>query len=161
MPCIILKPLDSSSFQIEFPLTGVPHCSYIKGLLDAAPDGDALVEVPHSDEIILKFICGFLDVHKDDAPVEEGWEKLKPRELTQWDKDNLLPISKLPLINLLKAFNFLGCQLGLNAASTYVGQVLITKTEKEVQEYFGVFREFTKEEEEMVKAKYPGISSFF
>lgn len=43
----------------------------------------------------------------------------------------------------------------LNCVATYIGQILVTKNEKEVQEYFGVHREFSKEEEEQVKAKYP------
>jgi hypothetical protein len=156
MPVIILTPLGNPDIKVTFPMEGVPHCSYVKGMLDAAPDGDAEIEVPHADEIILSFITRFLQAHKDDAPVEEGWEKLKPRELTEADKKELLPIVGVALVNLLKAFNFLGCQLGLNATATYLGQVLVTKNEQEVQSYFGIFRTFSKEEEEQVKAKYPG-----
>lgn len=159
MPIILLKAA-TSDYKQDLPAGAVPHCSYIKGLLEAAPDGDAEIEVGHTDETLIKFMCSFLDQHKDDAPVEEGWEKQKPRELSQWDKDNLVPITRIALVNLMKAFNFIGCQIGLNATATYVGQVLVTKSEKEVMDYFGVYREFTKEEEEQVKAKYP-VSSLY
>lgn len=100
-------------------------------------------------------MCGFLEHHQNDPEVGEGWENEKSRELTDWDKTNLTPIVGMKLVDLLKASNFISCQMMLNAVATYVGQVLAPKNEKEVQEYFGVFREFTKEEEEQVKAKYP------
>ena len=154
MPVILLKAAVGD-YKQDLPPGAIPHCSYIKGLLEAAPDGDAEIITEHSDEILIKWICAFLDRHKDDEPVLEGWEKSKPRELTQADKDSLLPIVGIALVNLLKACNFLGSQIALNAVATYVGQVLVTKNEKEVQEYFGVFREFTPAEEQQVREKYP------
>ena len=157
MPIIVLKSVDGQAFQMELPDGTAKHCSYVKGLLDAAPDGDAEIEVVHSDEVIIRFICDFLQRHKDDAEVEVGWEKLKPRELTDADKAALLPIVGIALVNLMKACNFLGSQITLNAVATYVGQVLVTKNEKEIQQYFNVFREFTPEEEKQVKEKYPSM----
>lgn len=143
----------------ELPAGAIKHCNYVAAMIEAVPDSDADILVPHTDHKLIKFICAFLEQHKDDEEVGEGWEKKKPRELTEWDKTNLEPIVGIPLVDLMKASNFLGSQLMLNAVATYVGTILVTKNEKEVQEYFGVFREFTKEEEEQVKAKYP--SPFF
>jgi hypothetical protein len=86
--------------------------------MEAAPESDAEIDVPHADEVLIKFICGFLEQHKDDEEVGEGWEKQKPRELIAWDKANLAPIVGLALVNLLKvtqdwfSFSFLpGLQL--------------------------------------------------
>lgn len=149
-------------YQQLFPMGAVQHCNYIQGLLKAVEDTPVdpnappeVIEVPHADEQTIKFICGFLEAHQNDEPVKEGWEKEKPRELTAQDKAEFTPIVGMALVGLLKATNFLGCQMALNATATYVGQIIVTKNEQEVQDYFGVYREFTKEEEEQVKAKYP------
>lgn len=133
----------------------VKHCNYVKGILEASDENEVTVEIPHSDPKIIDFMADFLEKHKDDEEVTDGWEKQKPRALTPEDKEGLQKFVGLELVNLLKAANFIGSQLMLNAVATYVGQVLVTKNEQEVQAYFGVQREFTKEEEEQVKAKYP------
>jgi hypothetical protein len=142
-------------FKKDFPSDAIKHASYIKGLVEAAPEGDAELEVPHANEALVNVIVQFAEAHNADEEVTEEWIKQKPRELTEGDKALFTPIVGIQLVNLLKAANFIGFQMLLNAAATYVGQILVTKNEKEVQEYFGVFREFTKEEEDQVKAKYP------
>jgi hypothetical protein len=154
IPKITLKAMKDDYEQV-LPEVGLKHCSYIKGLVEAAPDSDSDVAVPHADETLIRFMCAFLEQHANDDPVEEGWEKKKPRELTEWDTANLMPIVGMPLVDLLKASNFIGCQMMLNAVATHVGQVLLTKGEQEVKNYFGVDRTWTKEEEEQVKAKFP------
>ncbi len=148
------EEVEAYYFQ-ELPPGAIKHCHYISGMIDAVPDSCADILVPHTDHLLIKFICAFLQEHQDDEEVADDWAKKKPRELTEWDKTNLEPIVGIPLVDLLKASSFLGCQLMLNAVATYVGSILVTKNEKEVQDYFGVYREFTKEEEEQVKAKYP------
>jgi hypothetical protein len=140
--------------SMPLPDLAIKHCSYVKGLLEAAPDSDATIDVPHADAKSIDFLVGFLEQHKDDEEVLEGWEKQKPRELTPWDKAALGEFVGIPLVSLLKASNFLGSQMMLNAVARYVGEILVTKNEKEVQDYFGVHRDFTKDEEEQVKAKY-------
>jgi len=154
MSKVTLKAVQDE-FKKEFPADAVKHASYVKGLLEAAPDSDSELEVPHANEAVINVIVAFAEAHKADEEVTEEWTKQKPRELTEGDKALFIPIVGMQLVNLLKATNFLGFQMLLNAAATYTGQVLVTKNEKEVQEYFGVFREFTKEEEDQVKAKYP------
>lgn len=142
-------------YKDELKESDVKHFSYVKGLIEAAPDGDAEIEVPHADEAIIKTILVFAEQHSNDEEVSESWTKEKPRDLTDADKANFAPHVGMALVNLLKAANFLGNQMLLNAAATYVGQIIVTKNEKEVQDYFGVHREITKEEADAVQAKYP------
>jgi len=153
MSTITLKATVGDYSQL-FPAGAVKHCVYIARLLDAA-EGDATIEVPHADEAIIKFMCEFLEQHKDDPTVPPEWEKQKPIDLTEWDKEHLTPIVGLKLIDLMKASDFLACQLMLNAVAKHVGEILVNKNELEVQEYFGVPATFTKEQEEEVKKKYP------
>jgi hypothetical protein len=145
----------ADQFKAELKQEDVKHFSYIKGLMEAAPDCDAEIDVPHADAAIIQTIITFADQHSNDPEVNPEWTKEKPRELTEGDKANFAPHVGMALVNLLKAANFLGNQMLLNAAATRVGQVLVTKNEKEVQDYFGVHREITKEEADAVQAKYP------
>lgn len=154
MSTVLLKAANSDHKAV-LPPDSIKHCAYIKGILEGAPEGEVEIEVPETDHTLINFMIEFLKEHANDEEVTEGWEKEKPRPLTGSDKELLEPIVGKPLIYLLKASNFIGCQLMLNAVSTYVASVLVTKDVAEVQQYFGVFREFTKEEEEQVKAKYP------
>ena len=45
----------------------------------------------------------------------------------------------------------------LNAVAHHVASIVHDKSEQQVNAYFGIDREFTKEEVDMVKAKYPGL----
>lgn len=153
-PTIVFKA-HNSDHKANMPYNSVKHCAYIKGLLEAAPEGDVEIEIPHTDHVLINFMVGFLEQHADDEEMTPDWEKQKPRPLTEWDKENLTPITGIALVNLLKASNFIGCQLMLNVIASHVGGILSNKNEAEVQEYFGVTRVFSPEEEEQVKAKYP------
>jgi hypothetical protein len=72
MPVIMLKSVEGEPFEMQLPPDAVKHCSYIRGLLDAAPDGDATIEVPHTNAELIKFICEFHEQHKNDPEVEVG-----------------------------------------------------------------------------------------
>ena len=143
-------------YKQEFPMGCVHHSTMFTEALNVFQgEGDILEPIDNADETIIRFMCGWAEQHQNDEEIAPDWEKQKPRELTAWDKANLEPIVKMPLINLLKAAGFIGCQLMLNCVATQVGQILVVKNEEEVQEYFGVRATFTKEDEEEVKRKYP------
>jgi len=150
-----MRLAEDSSVTMPFPSQALEHCSYFKGLVEAAPDSDSTIDIPHVDEGLLKFMVDFLEKHAGDEVVGEGWEKQKPRELTEWDTAQLQPIQGMRLVHLLKAANFIGCQLMLNLVAAYTGQILVSKTQQEVEQYFGKKAEWTPEQEAEVKRKYP------
>lgn len=124
MSSISLKATDGDEYVRELPTATIKHASYIKGLVDAAPDSVVEIDVPHANKEIVDFMVDFLVQHQDDEEIEENWEKLKPREMTDWDKQRITGnFVGMALINLMKATNFIGCQLALNVVATHVGQV--------------------------------------
>lgn len=159
MARVILKEVGDGYVQ-EFPQAGLIHSKAINAVVEDAQDAaDAprVIEVPFGNEKNITFMCAFAATHANDEPVEIGWEKQRPRELTPWDKENLRPFVGMELVHLLKATNFIGNQMMLNAVGTYVGSIMESMNEVDIQKYFGVMREFSKQDEAEVKAKYPVI----
>lgn len=156
MPIILLKATTGDAYTRQLTdKTTAKHTSYIKGLLSCAPYSDFELEIPHADKDIIDFIVDWLDHHEADDEIPDDWEKKRPLELTDWDRARMVDtFVGVALINLMKAANFIGCQLMLNAVATYVGQVLVTKSERDVMDYFGVHREWTAADEAMVKEKF-------
>lgn len=156
MPVVTLTTTVGPAYAQELPAAGVKFCSYIQGLMEAAPNQDLTIEVPHADAATIKIICAFHEEHKNDEEVEHDWEKKRPRELTAWDKENLAPFNGMAVANLLKAVNFLSSQLMLNTVAVYVGQKMVIMDAKQIQDYYGIQKaEFTEEEKAAVKARYP------
>lgn len=160
MPTVTLQATSEPSEPYAQKLCpgAIKYCAYIKGLLDLAPDSDLEIPVPDADAAAIRFICEFFEEHQNDEDLPEGWEKLPPRQPTQWDKEHLEPFVGMQLTKLAKAVSFLGSKLILNTVTLRIGQILITKNKQEIQEYFGIFREFTEEETAQVKARYPNIT---
>jgi len=111
--------------------------------------------VPHSNRVIIDFLCDWIEQYHENPEITLGWERQKPLSLTEWETANLTPIVGIELINLLKSASFIGCQLMMNAIATYIGHVIIVMDEIQIQTYFGVFREYSEEEDKAVQLKYP------
>lgn len=156
-----------NSFRIPLAENLVSSCAYVKGLIDQVdPESpESTIQVQHSDQTLLEFTVAFLEQHANDPQPEEGEEaKKKQYTLTDWDKqhfgkywtaEKVEPETNIKIVDLLKMADFLQCKVLLDAAATVMGQILVTKNEQEVQQWFGRHRTFTKEEEEAVAAKYP------
>lgn len=115
------------------------HSSYIDGLLDGIGDAEASVDivVPFADAFLLKKMADFLEHHLEDDIVDENWRELPPHPLSEWDHQHLCTLNGMQLTLLMKSYNFLGCQLGLNTVGAMIGYQIMARDERGLAEFFG------------------------
>ena len=151
---------------IDLSVDAIKHCSYIFGLWEAqsketASDGSEYtpvveVQAPEATPETLRVVAELFKLHeKEDLPPEV--EKNLSIEISKEDTSILESIKSTELPGLIKTIEFLQSRLLLNIVCKFVAKNTFNKSEKEYQEYFGIFRDITEKDIEEVKAKYPDL----
>lgn len=119
-----------------------------------APERKTVPSYP-VDKQHLDFIVEYLHRHKDDEEEMPPEDLQKYRELDEWEKEKLEPFQGLRAVALLFAAKFLGNFRLLQVTARNVARQLETRNEEEMQQHFGVRANFTKEQEEATRARFP------
>jgi hypothetical protein len=146
-PTIYLAAASDPTYRRKIHPDSVKWSSYLEPLVKTASEGSDVNEVVcHSNPASLDVICDFLDHWLENPPAEN-------EKLLEWDADRLKDWSSVEEITLLQAANFLGIKP--------LEDKVILNFVKDVKDldipglkgYLRTDREFTKEEEEEVRAR--------
>lgn len=165
---------------VELPTEAFIHCAAIQAMIEVCPDSSGQwtlganlpspTEAPKEqgdqppapvrpsypiDKQQLDFIAEFLYRHKDDEQPLPMEELQRFRELDGWEIENLAPFQDLRAIGLLFAAKFLGHNLMLKVVGRHISRNLETRDEEQIQQYFGVKANFTQENEEATRQRFP------
>lgn len=144
---VYLAAESDPTYRRKIHSDSVKWSSYLKPMVESASDGCEVCEVVvHSNPDSLNVICDFLD-HWLESPPAEG------EKLLDWDLQRLKDWSSIEEVLLLQSVNFLGIKP--------LEDKVILNLVKDVKDldlpglksYLRTDREFTKEEEEEVRAR--------
>lgn len=165
---------------VELPTEAFVHCAAIQAMIDVCPDSSgewtlganlaSSTEAPEGqceqssaptrpsypiDKQQLDFIVEFLYRHKDDEQPLPVKELHHFKELDEWESTKLEPFQGLRAIGLLFAAKYLGHNLLLRVVGRHISRNMETRNEKQIQQYFGVKANFTQENEEATRQRFP------
>lgn len=139
----------------------ISHVQVAKQMLaDIGADDEVRVPVLHAAAEQIDFICDFLSRNKDlPVPADGDVQRSGPRRLSVEDREQLVAFETkhggLAISQLFKASLFCDSQLLLNTVATFLGEVITSRDQAGVVEYFGVPYNPTKQQMDEVDARYP------
>lgn len=153
----LLQTTVGPTFEVQISKKAIEHASYVKGLMSVTEEDLPTIPVSDADQKSLEIIVAFLEAHASDPEVPEDWKEKPVVPLTPEDETLFAGLTGPEYVRLLKATNFVGSMLMLNAVSQSMARILSGKSEEEVQDWFGKRRTFTEAEINSVKEKYPTL----
>ena len=145
-----LASSDAREFLVDFKVAQMSVT--LKNMLEDLPEDDTPIPLPTIAGNILERVIRYCEHHKDDAPVEDHADPLKPRvEITGFDAEYIEGVDQATLFDMIIAANFLDIKPLLDLTCKTVADMISGKTPQEIRDTFGIKNDFTPEEEEMVR----------
>lgn len=139
----------------------VKWSSYLHGMVSQVTESSGNseeVSVPHSTKETIDLICEFLEHWKDETEkgndltiTDENGKVSTP--LTDWDVKRFGSLESIELINFMQSVEFLGIQILLDKAIKLLTSHIKDFDIPALKTYLRTDRDFTKEEEEIVRAR--------
>ena len=152
---ITLISSDNENFSVDKAIA--MEIGAVRNLLEDFED-EISIPLTQVNKEILKKVLDFINHHHDYSFLSPN-ENEKKGILTQWDM-SFFNMEQQKLFELIIAASVLDVQELFDLGCKYIAELIKGKNVEELRKTFGIVNDFTKEEEEEIRAKNKWLDEF-